>query len=174
MKIVPLSQASLSFKVLISFFLVAVAVGYVFGLVHIYTDVGYSYTGIVTHYRGSEKELDVPPELAVAKLIHHQHVHIFGLSMLFLLIGIIFTLTQLSEPIKVVFVMAPYLGLLLDMSSFWLLVFKSAFFAWCAMAFGSFMALAFFLILGRPFYEMWILPLWHQKWGEANVPKFLR
>ena len=174
MKIVPLNEANLSFKVLVSFFLVAVAIGYVFGLVHIYTDVGYSYTGIVTHYRGSEKELDVPPELAVAKLIHNQHVHVFGLSMLFFLIGMIFTLTRLPEPVKAVFVMAPFLGLLLDMSSFWLIVFKSPVFAWFAMAFGGFMALSFFLILGRPLYEMWILPLWHRKWGPENIPWFLR
>lgn len=174
MNISPLSEANLSFKVLISLFLMTVAVGYVFGLIHIYTNVGYSYTGIVTHYRGTEKELDVPPELAMAKLIHHQHVHVFGLSMLFLLMGIIFTLTQLPEWLKVVFVMAPFLGLLLDMSSFWLVVFSSPVFAWGAMVFGGFMALSFFLILGRPLYEMWILPLWYRKWGETNVPPFLR
>lgn len=174
MKIVPLHEAHLSFKVLISFFLVAVAIGYAFGLVHIYNDVGYSYTGIVTHYRGSEKELDVPPELAMAKLIHHQHVHVFGLSMLFLLIGIIFTLTQIPERLKVIFVMAPFLGMILDMSSFWLLVFSSPFFAWGAIIFGSFMAFSFFLILGRPLYEMWILPLWIRKWGKDHLPSLLR
>ncbi len=174
MKIVPLYEANLSFKVLISLFLVMVAIGYVFGLIHIYTDVGYSYTGIVTHYRGTEKALDVPPELALAKLIHQQHVHVFGLSMLFLLIGTIFTMTQLPERVKVIFVMAPFLGLLLDMSSFWLIVFSSPIFAWGAMVFGGFMALSFFLILGRPLYEMWVLPFWYQKWGQTNVPKFLR
>ena len=173
MKIVPLSQANLSFKVLASLFLLTVAVGYVFGLIHIYTDVGYSYTGIVTHYRGAGKELDVPPELAMAKLIHHQHVHVFGLSMLFFLIGMIFILTQLPEPVKAVFVMAPYLGLAMDMSSFWLLVFASPVFAWLSIVFGAFMAISFFLIIGRPFYEMWMLPLWHRKWGPTNVPWFL-
>lgn len=174
MKIVPLAEANLSFKVLISLFLFTVAIGYTFGLIHIYTDVGYSYTGIVTHYRGDVKELTLPPEFAFAKLIHHHHVHLFGLSMLFLLIGVLFTLTGLPERVKVVFVLAPFLGLLVDFSSFWLLVFVSPIFAWLAMAFGGFMAFSFFLILGRPLYEMWILPLWYHKWGQDNVPWFLR
>ena len=174
MRIIPLSKASLSFKVLVSFFLINVAVGYIFGLIHIFTDVGFSYTGIVTHYRGDIKELSVPPEFAFAKMIHHQHVHVFGLSMLFLLIGIIFTFTRLPEWAKTIFVMGPFLGLILDLTSFWLLVFVSPLFAWLAMTFGAFMGFSFFLIIGRPLYEMWILPIWYHKWGKVNVPWFLR
>jgi len=173
-KIVPLSKAQLSFKVLISSFLLMVGIGYLFGLIHIYTDVGFSYTGIVTHYRGDAKELTLPAEFAFARLIHNQHVHIFGLSMLFLLIGVIFTLTQLPERVKALFVMAPFVGLFIDLSSFWLLVFTSPFFAWLAAIFGAFMGLSFFLIIGRPLYEMWVSPLWYRIWKEENVPWFLR
>jgi hypothetical protein len=142
-KIVPLAEAQLSFKVLISSFLLAVGIGYLFGLVHIYTDVGFSYTGVVTHYRGGVKELTLPPEFAFAKLIHHHHVHIFGLSMLFVLIGVIFTLTQLPEWAKTIFVMAPFVGLFIDLTSFWLLVFVSPLFGWFSIIFGAFMGCSF-------------------------------
>lgn len=172
MKFVPLSEANLSFKTLISLFLIAVGIGYIFGLIHIYTDVGFSYTGIVTHYRGTE-ESALPPELAFSQLIHVHHIHLFSLAMLFVLIGTIFTLTELNEFVKSIFVATPFVGMFLDFSSFWFLVFGSSIFAAFAMVFGAVMAFSFFLIIGRPLYEMWILPIWRKKWG-GRVPWFLR
>ena len=168
-----LSEANLSFKVLITFFLIAIAVGYIFGLIHIYTDVGFSYTGVVTHYRGEGGEPSLPPELAFSKLIHLHHIHLFSLSMLFILIGAIFTMTELPEFAKAIFVSMPFVGMFLDFTSFWLLAFASPIFAFFAMIFGALMAFSFFLIIGRPLYEMWILPIWHHKWGET-IPWFLR
>ena len=174
MKQFRLFEAQPSFKVLISLFLIAVAVGYAFGLIHIYMDVGFSYTGVATHYRGDIKELTVPREFAFAKLIHIHHVHIFSLSMLFFLVGAIFSLTRLPERMKTVFILFPFLGMILDLTSFWLLVFISPIFTWFAIVFGACMALSFFLLIGRPLYEMWVLPVWNRIWGEAGVPWFLR
>ena len=173
MKIAPLSEANLSFKMLISLFLVAVGIGYIFGLIHIYTDVGFSYTGIATHYRGEDGNGALPPELAFSQLIHVHHIHLFSLAMLFVLIGTIFTLTNLPEIVKTVFVLIPFLGMFLDFTSFWLLAFKSSIFAASAMVFGGLMAASFFLIIGRPLYEMWILPIWRNLWGP-NIPRFLK
>lgn len=174
MRIVPLSRADLSFKVLISLFLLTVAVGYLFGLINIYNNTGLTYTGVVTHYRGDAQALTVPPEFAFAKLIHEHHVHLFSLSMLFILIGSIFCLTRLPEKIKAVFVAMPFVGMILDFTSFWFLVFASPFFAWFGMVFGAFMGFSFFLIIGRPLYEMWVLPIWDRLWGEGKIPWFLR
>jgi len=174
MKIYPLSQANLSFKVLVTFFLLTIAVGYLFGIIHIFNDTGFSFTGVVTHYRGDTKELTIPPEFAFEKLIHQHHVHIFALSMLFILIGSIFCLTRLPEKVKVVFVAMPFVGMILDFTSFWLLVFASPLFAWFGIVFGAFMGFSFFLIIGRPLYEMWILPIWDRLWEEGKIPWFLR
>lgn len=174
MKIFPLSEANLSFKALVSLFLLTVAVGYIFGLIHIYSDVGFSYTGVVTHYRGDAKELTVPRDFAFANLIHHHHIHIFGMSLLFVLVGGIFTLTRLPETAKAIFVAAPFIGMIIDLTSFWFVVFVSPLFAWLAIIFGAFMGFSFFLLVGRPLYEIWVLPLWQKKWGEGNIPWFLR
>ena len=173
MKLFPLAEAGLSFKVLATFLLIAVGVGYVFGLIHIYKDMGFSYTGVVTHYRG-EKGAEISKDFAAANLIHLHHIHLFSLSMLFFLVGMIFTLTSLPEIAKAVFVALPYVGMFLDFTSFWLLVFVSPIFAAVAMVMGALMALAFFLLIGRPLYEMWVLPVWQKRWGKVNVPWFLR
>ena len=169
MKDFRLSEANFSFKVLVSFFLLIVGLGYVFGLINIYNNTGFSYTGLVTHYRG-----DVPKEFAFAKLVQHNHVHLFSLAMLFFQVGIIFSLTQIPEFLKAILIAIPFLGMLLDFTSFWLLTFVSPVFAWFSICFGGGMALSFFLLIGRPLYEMWILPLWHRRWPQGEVPWFLR
>jgi hypothetical protein len=174
MKIAPLPEASLSFKVLASLLLLTVGLGYVFGLINIYNNTGFSYTGLVSTYRGDVKEMTVPLEFAFAKLIHEHHVHVFGISMLFFLVGAIFILTELPESVKAVLVAVPFLGMLLDFTSFWLLVFVSPLFGLLAMTFGGVMAFSFFLIIGRPLYEMWVKPIWHRIWGEGKIPWFLR
>ena len=172
MKSLKLYRVGLSFRVLASAFLIAVGVGYLFGLVNIYNNTGFSYTGIVTHYRG-EDSAPVPPDFAVVKLVQEHHVHLFGLSMIFFLAGFIFCLTSLPEWFKAFLLVIPFAGMLLDFTSFWLLVFVSPVFAFCSMVFGGLMALSFFLIVLRPLYEMWIIPIWRHKWGR-EIPWFLR
>lgn len=166
------SAARPSLKVVITIFLLFVGIGYIFGLMNIYNHTGMSYTGVVVHYRGAAGE-EVPPDFAFAKLVNENHFHVFALSMLFFMIGILFTFTSLPEAAKAVFVAAPFLGMFLDFASLWLTVFSHPLFGWFSIIFGAFMALSFFMLIARPLYEMWVLPLWKLKWNE-NVPWYLR
>ena len=166
------SNAHLSLKVLITIFLLFVGIGYILGLINIYNHTGMSYTGVVVHYRGAAGE-ETPPEFAFAKLVNENHFHVFALSMLFFIIGILFTFTSLPESAKALFVAAPFLGMFFDFASLWLIVFSAPLFGWFSIVFGAFMALSFFMLIGRPLYEMWILPVWKLKWGE-NVPWYLK
>ncbi len=166
--------AKLSLKVLVTFFLLFVGMGYVFGLMNIRNNTGFSYTGVVVHYRGDDKDMAIPQDFASAKLVQEHHVHMFSLSMLFFMVGILFSFTRLPEVPKALFIGAPFLGMGLDFSGFWLTVFSSPLFAWGSIFFGAFMGISFFFLIGRPLYEMWILPIWEKKWGINNVPKFLR
>lgn len=162
------SKAPLSLRALISFFLVVVGVGYGLGLLNIYNNVGFSYTGVVVHYRG-----DAPPEFAMAKLVQEHHVHLFGMSILFLLIGYLFTLTSLPEVPKAFFVSAPFVGMILDFAGLWWMVFLSPVFAWFPIIFGGVMAISFFMLIARPLYEMWVLPIFVKKHGD-NLPWHLK
>jgi hypothetical protein len=168
-----LSDEAFSFKVLVSLFLTLIGIGYVFGLINIFNNTGFSYTGLVVHYRGDIDAMTLPPEFVFAKLIHEHHVHLFGLALLFFLVGWIFTRTNLPEVVKAALVATPFIAMMLDFTSFWLLVFASPRFAWLSIAFGGFMAVSFFLLIGRPLYEMWVLVIWKRKWGE-EVPWFLK
>lgn len=167
------SESRQSLKVVVTLFLLFVGIGYILGLINIYNQTGMSYTGVVVHYRGDTKEMTVPPEFAFARLVNENHFHVFGLSMLFFIIGVLFTFTGLPEPMKAVFVAAPFVGMFIDFAGLWLTVFASPLFGWFSIVFGVFMALSFFMLIGRPLYEMWILPIWKKKWG-TNIPVFLR
>ncbi len=166
-------EAHSSLKIVITIFLLFVGIGYVFGLINIYNHTGMSYTGVVVHYRGDVKEMTVPPDFAFAKLVNENHFHVFALSMLFFMIGVLFTFTSLPEAAKAIFVAAPFLGMFFDFASLWLTVFSSPLFGWFSIIFGVFMALSFFMLIGRPLYEMWILPVWKHRWKE-NVPWYLQ
>lgn len=165
-------RAGASFKILVTFFIVLVGIGYVFGLINIYNNVGLSYTGIVVHYRGSETEMTVPPDFAFAKLISEHHVHLFAMSMLFFLVGMLFVLTDLPEKVKVPIILCPFIGMLVDFSSLWLVVFSSPLFGWLSLVFGGLMGVSFFFILGRPLYEMWVIPVLKKSMGET-LPWYL-
>ncbi len=166
------STARLSLKVIVTVFLLFVGIGYIFGLINIYNHTGMSYTGVVVHYRGAAGE-EMPPDFAFAKLVNENHFHVFALSMLFFMIGVLFTFTRLPELAKAVFVGAPFFGMFLDFASLWMTVFSSPVFGWLSILFGAFMAFSFFLLIGRPLYEMWVLPVWERIWKDS-VPWFLR
>ncbi len=166
-------NARLSLKVLISFFLIFVGLSYCLALVNIQNNMGLSYTGVVVHYRGDVKEATDSPDLAFSKLIQEHHVHLFSLSILFLIIGLLFTFTNLPEFWKALFVGAPFVGMAMDFGGIWLTVFSSPVFGWLTVIFGAFMAFSFFMLIGRPLYEMWILPIWEKKFN-GKVPWYLR
>lgn len=166
-------NARLSLKVLITVFLLFVGVSYVLGLVNIHNNVGFSYTGVVVHYRGDVNEMTVPPEFAFSKLVQEHHVHLFSLSMLFFMVGVLFSFTCLPEFPKSLFIAAPFLGMFFDFASLWLMTFSAPLFAWFTMIFGGFMALSFFMLIGRPLYEMWVLPIFRKSFGE-RIPWCLK
>ena len=148
------ATSPLSLKLVLSLFLIMVSIGYVVGLINIHLKTDMSYTGTVSHYRGNLEEMQFPKTLG--DLIQEQHVHIFGIAMLFVLTGVIFSFTSSPEAVKAVFVSLPFAAMLFDLGSFWLLRFVSAAFGWLSIISGATMAISFFLIVGRPLYEMWI------------------
>ncbi len=166
-------KARLSLKVLITFFLMFVGASYCLALINIQNNVGMSYTGVVVHYRGDMNAPTDSPDLAFAKLIQEHHVHLFSLSILFLIIGLLFSFTTLPEFWKALFVGAPFIGMAVDFGGIWLTVFTSPIFGWLTVIFGGFMAASFFMLIMRPLYEMWILPIWEKKFNQ-NVPWYLR
>ncbi len=90
-------------------------------------------------------------------LAETSHIHLFGVSMIFLLTGAIFALSETPVWFRVVVVTVPYLGILMDIGSWWFTKYLDpAFFAYLVIGGGGLWGLALAAQILISLWEMWI------------------
>lgn len=90
-------------------------------------------------------------------LIRISHIHLFGISFIFMFVGIIFSFsTGVPRRYKYPAIVMPYLFLLIDIASWWLTK-LSPHFAWLVVFAGVGLAVSFAFMWGVSMYQMWIL-----------------
>jgi hypothetical protein len=82
------------------------------------------------------------------------HAHLFGMSVLFALLGAVFLLTSARRPVQCVAVAAPFAGMFLDVGCWWLALLSPSF-CWGIVAGGAILAASVLFLVGRPLWEMW-------------------
>ena len=87
------------------------------------------------------------------------HVHLFGISIIFLLTGAIFSLSETPTWFRVVVLIAPYLAIVMDIGSWWVTKYYSRVFAYVVLLGGAFMGLSLACQILLSLWEMWIEPL---------------
>ena len=92
--------------------------------------------------------------MSASKRATTTHAHLFGMGMLFLLLGAIFLLTNTRRETKAVVVAAPFLGMFLDIGSWWLAILSPAF-VWTVVLGGAVTGVAALVLILRPLWEMW-------------------
>ena len=88
------------------------------------------------------------------------HIHIFGMNMIFIFMGAIAILLDLSAARRTWLVVLPFIGVLIDIASMWLKAYISPVFFWLHIPGGGLFGLAFMLVSLRALWEMW--------WMENN------
>jgi hypothetical protein len=97
---------------------------------------------------------------SIADLAEVSHIHLFGISIIFLLTGSIFALSETPTWVRVCLVVVPYLTILADIGSWWFTKYLDpAFFAYVVVAGGACMGLALGAQILIALWEMWIKPL---------------
>jgi hypothetical protein len=88
-------------------------------------------------------------------LVRVSHIHLFGLTFIFFLMGLIFS-HAFVRPVwlKCLIVGTPFIGIAVDVSSWYVTKFFSAF-AWGVMLSGAIMALCFTIMWCISMYQMW-------------------
>jgi hypothetical protein len=95
------------------------------------------------------------------------HIHLFGISFIFMFVGLIFSLAAgVPKVLKATVIVMPYVFLLLDISSWWLTKLNPNF-AWLTIIGGGAMALSFAFMWIVSMYEMWIMPRIHADSRDA-------
>jgi hypothetical protein len=93
-----------------------------------------------------------------ASLTRVSHIHLFGISFIFMFVGLIFALSSgVPLKLKATAIVMPYVFLLLDIASWWLTK-LNAHFALLVVIGGGGLAMAFVFMWVVSMYEMWILP----------------
>ncbi|MBI5096774.1 MAG: hypothetical protein HZB32_03885 [Nitrospirae bacterium] len=83
------------------------------------------------------------------------HIHLFGMSFIFILTGIIFSLSEIHLYLKTAIIALPFLAMWIDIGSWWFTKFQPAF-AYTVIIGGVLMGFAFGAQVFISLYEMWL------------------
>ena len=95
----------------------------------------------------------------IVQLARVSHIHLFGISIIFLLTGAIFALSETPVWLRVSLVVLPYLSIILDIGSWWATKYFDPLFAWIVIGGGGLMGVALAAQILIPLWQMWIGPL---------------
>lgn len=83
------------------------------------------------------------------------HVHLFGISIIFLLTGLIFSLSSMSTRPKIGVIVIPFAAIAMDIGSWWLTKYKPVY-AYTVIIGGALMGTAFAVQVFYSLYDMWL------------------
>ncbi len=102
---------------------------------------------------GALAQIDTGPSLlALARV---SHVHLFGISIIFLLTGAIFAMSEIRRALRVVVIVAPFVAIWADIGSWWITKYEPMF-ANVVVVGGALMGLALAIQIIRSLWEMWV------------------
>jgi hypothetical protein len=113
----------------------------------------------LTSFEEVQKVTQIDTGLSLLQLTRVSHVHLFGISIIFLLTGAIFSLSETPTWFRVVALVAPYLAIVMDIGSWWVTKYFSPVFAYIVLLGGAFMGLSLACQILISLWEMWIEPL---------------
>ena len=97
-------------------------------------------------------EVDTGPSFG--QLARVSHVHLFGISIIFLLTGGIFALSEISGTLRLAIIGMPYLAIWADIGSWWITKYQPLF-AYVVLIGGGLMGLALAAQILISLWEMW-------------------
>ena len=171
-----LAQLPLSAKVFCTLFLLGIGCGQLAAVTQAATAVGLSYQEVMaslapkmpmTHMApgqmSAEKEIDIGQISGAAKvwirtplLIQTSHTHLFGMTLIAGLLGLIFLFSSLGEWPKAAILTLPFGGAIVDIGGMWLTRFVWQPLALLVVIGGSLFALGYVLITAISLYELWL------------------
>ena len=83
------------------------------------------------------------------------HIHLFGMSMIFLFMGAITLFLNLNSKARTWLIILPFIGVLIDIASMWLKGYISSAFFWLHLPGGCLFGTVFIIVSTRALWEMW-------------------
>lgn len=83
------------------------------------------------------------------------HIHLFGMNMIFILMGAVTLMLNISGRWRTWLVVLPFVGVMVDILAMWLKGFVSPVFFWLHVPGGGIFGAVFFYVSLRALWEMW-------------------
>ena len=83
------------------------------------------------------------------------HIHLFGMNMIFIFLGAITLMLNMSTRMRTWLVVLPFAGVLIDIASMWLKGYISPAFFWLHIPGGGLLGAVFIVVSVRGLWEMW-------------------
>ncbi|MFM8552933.1 MAG: hypothetical protein ACKOCD_11610 [Nitrospiraceae bacterium] len=110
----------------------------------------------LTSYADVSEYTAVDAGQSVKSLVRVSHIHLFGMSFIFMLTSIIFAFSGTSLVLRSVLIAIPFLAIWLDIGSWWFTKYAPAF-AYTVIVGGVLMGLSLAVQIGVSLYEMWFV-----------------
>jgi hypothetical protein len=86
------------------------------------------------------------------------HIHIFGMSAIFILMGILVLFLDVSQSIRIWLIVLPFIGVIIDLASVWLKLFVDPVFFWLHIPGGVLFGAVFAVDAVLMLWQMWMNP----------------
>ncbi|MGD8592172.1 MAG: hypothetical protein PVF82_05030, partial [Gammaproteobacteria bacterium] len=108
----------------------------------------------LSSYQGVMKVAQVDTGTSVATLVKLSHIHLFGIGLLLLSIGMIFRHTELPTALKNSITITPFVAVFVDILA-WYLTKWDPVYAYTVVVAGAFLGLALAVQILLPLWQMW-------------------
>jgi hypothetical protein len=86
------------------------------------------------------------------------HIHVFGMSAIFILMGILVLFLDVSKKIRIWLIVLPFIGIIIDLASVWLKLFVDPIFFWLHIPGGVLFGVVFVVDAILMLWQMWMNP----------------
>ena len=140
-------------------FVIVLTAGVTVGIIYLGSTSEMKMSGIEDHYKGSvvENEYDIPEKYprSVKDLLLTTHNHLISLSMVFLLIGGLFSInSMISGKLKWFLIYEPFVSILLTFGGIWGLRFVHPIFLWITAISGVLMYVCYYIMAAVCIWEL--------------------
>ncbi len=118
----------------------------------------------LTTYQGIQEVADIDTGVSLQTLVKISHIHLFGVGLVLLGVGMIFRRAQIRDSIKAVLIVLPFAAILTDMLAWFLTKWDPAY-AYTVVIAGAVLGVCLGLQIIISLYQMWFY-----RPGETECP----
>ncbi len=150
---------TLSKKIFITFFLVAMGTAFFFACLNSYDTTHFSVDQTSLHYKGNEEGQgygeDFSYAMSYSEVIEVMHVHAFLIPLIIFVMSRIMSMTGAGEGVKLTLYIAAFIGTVMNLSGPYLIIYASEIFTMSLMASYVILGSCFIAFISLPIGKMW-------------------